>query len=550
MTALSQRIGPRLHKAGGQVLCGVVSIACMSAGFAPFNLFWLVWVGVALWIWRVTLMQSTFRAAVFGYATGLIYFLVNFSWLWSATRSGHVVVALILSTYFALLAAIVFRARKLPSWKFAMVVAAAWVACDYLRGIVFGGFPWLFLGHTQSSLLALCQVADVTGAMGVTFWAALISVTLLCAARRRREAILLFILTPTITLVMFIYGIVRMTYATTPSDLRIALVQPNHIHLAGGAKPLTQPELVDYHLKRSEGIDADLIVWSETTMPALNVEARTEPGLGAAPFLNRAFQQLGDFAGAHNANLVAGGYYVGGWQGTLGKRRATDIRNSVYLFTPDGRQTRYDKVNLVPFAEYVTFHDSWPWMHGQLQRFATAAYATGYRLTAGDDAKALEVSSRGRSFRFATPICFEDTVGSFVARFFAPDANGRKGADAILNISNDGWFNASEKHQHFQIAIFRSIENRVPTARVSNTGISAFCDSSGRVVSSAGVFRDEILNGTISLDDRITLYTRFGDWFSWACVIATASFLATTFRRRRDPRDGSTHFGATADAST
>ena len=549
MTALSQRIDPRLRQFGGHVLCGLVSVACISAGFAPLNLFWLVWIGVALWVWRVTLMLSTLRACAFGYATGLVYFLANFSWLWSATRSGHVVVALILAVYFALLAAIVFRARALSSWKFALVVAAAWAASDYLHGVVMGGFPWLFLGHTQSRLLVVCQIADLTGAIGLSFWAALVGTTLLCLITRRRESMPLFILTPVITLAMVIYGMIRMDYTTTPSNLRIALVQPNHVHLAGGAKPLTQAELVEYHLKRSDRIDADLIVWSETTMPALNVEARTEPGLGSGPFLNRVHQQLGDFARTRDAHLVAGGYYVGGWQGTLGKRSATDIRNSVYLYAPDGRETRYDKVNLVPFAEYVTFHDSWPWMHRQLQRFATAAYATGYRLTAGVEAKALEVSVRGRTFRFATPICFEDTVGSFVASFFAPDANGRKGADAILNITNDGWFNAQEKHQHLQIAIFRSIENRVPTARVSNTGISAFLDSSGRVTSSVGVFRDEILSGTISVDDRVTVYTRFGEWFSWACVIATALFFAATFRGGRAPKNSSPHFAA-ADGST
>lgn len=538
MSGFAQRIGPRLRLAAAHSGWGVVSIACISAGFAPLNQFWLVWIGVALWVWRATLATSARTAAAFGYATGIVYFLANFSWLWSATRPGYVMVALLLSTYFALLAAIVFRARALPSLKFALVVAAAWSACDYLRGVVLGGFPWLFLGHTQSTLLVLCQVADFTGVMGLTFWTALVGVTLLCGVMRRREAIPLAAVTAALTLVMAGYGWMRMSYATTPSDVKIALVQPNHVHLAGGAKPLTQPELVAYHLARSEPIEADVIAWSETTMPALNVEARTEPGLGAAPFLNRTFDQLSAFAQNHKTNLVTGGYYVGGWQGTMGRRTATDIRNSVYLFTPDGRQPmRYDKVNLVPFAEYVTFHDSWPWMHQQLQRFATAAYATGYRLTAGAEAKPLELSVRGRPLRLATPICFEDAFSSYVASFFSPDASGRKRTDAILNISNDGWFKAAEKYQHFQIAIFRSIENRVPTARVNNTGISALIDSSGRVLAAADVFRDQILTGTISLDDRVTLFSRFGEWFSWLCVVSTALFLASTFRgSRRTPQ--------------
>ena len=56
----------------------------------------------------------------------------------------------------------------------------------------------------------------------------------------------------------------------------------------------------------------------------------------------------------------------------------------------------------------------------------------------------------------------------------------RKRADFLVNVTNDGWFMANENSQHLQAAVFRSIENRAPTARSVNTGISGFVDPLGR----------------------------------------------------------------------
>ena len=59
--------------------------------------------------------------------------------------------------------------------------------------------------------------------------------------------------------------------------------------------------------------------------------------------------------------------------------------------------------------------------------------------------------------RFVTPICFEDMDGALLARMFRPEADGRKRADLVINVTNDGWFLGNEQAQHLQSAIFRRI---------------------------------------------------------------------------------------------
>ena len=91
-----------------------------------------------------------------------------------------------------------------------------------------------------------------------------------------------------------------------------------------------------------------------------------------------------------------------------------------------------------------------------------------------------------------------------------------------MNITNDGWFKGSEMPQHLQCAVFRSIENRVPTARTVNTGISGYIDSSGRAHGLIGVNREGASTALLHLDGRYTLYTRFGDAFAITCAGGTA----------------------------
>jgi len=253
--------------------------------------------------------------------------------------------------------------------------------------------------------------------------------------------------------------------------------------------------------------------------------------------------------------LVVGGYGLEFNPNPPPPRAKLDRYNSAYVYDPSGRQIqpRYDKVHCVLFGEYV------PFRYGRLHWFyvwlnsITPWGASGfeYSLTAGQDLRVYEMKARSqadRPYRFAVPICYEDTTPE-ICRGFVHGPDGNKRVDFLLNISNDGWFNHGyELPQHLVGSVFRAVEHRVGVARAVNTGISGFVDPLGRVhdcvTSGERLFGSGIVGSkvaTIWTDTRHSLYTRWGDWFAHACTVlltlmsvdALVAKALLVFRRRK-----------------
>jgi apolipoprotein N-acyltransferase len=188
--------------------------------------------------------------------------------------------------------------------------------------------------------------------------------------------------------------------------------------------------------------------------------------------------------------------------------------NSAILFEPGGKtETSYHKLHLVPFGEYVPLIGTFPWL----------TRLTPYH---GEYVPSLAFGPRPAWFglkglRFATAICFEDTVPQVVRRFFTEADNGRR-PDFLVNVSNDGWFHgSSELDMHLAISVFRAVEHRVPLARAVNTGGTAIIDGNGSVLRSLPKLKEDVLTGELPLDGRISLYTLWGDWLPLTCLAIT-----------------------------
>jgi apolipoprotein N-acyltransferase len=328
------------------------------------------------------------------------------------------------------------------------------------------------------------------------------------------------------------YGVYRLSEQQTYPGPRVLVVQPNDPMTRGGSKSVTQEQSLQFHLGATldalEAEHPDLIVWSETTMPPLNSEARDAlRTFASGPFLAQVHAALRGLTNRSGAALIAGGYYVGGWEQTGGKR-GSDIRNAAFFYDRTGQQAgRYDKIHLVPFGEFTPFQSSLPALHRFLLRFGP--YDQDYTLNPGhgENLTVFTLASRGDpnvTSRFVAPICFDDLDAPLMARMFRGAEHGKR-ADFIVNLTNDGWFRFPEQQQHLQIAVFRSIENRAPTARAVNTGVSGFIDSCGRVQAVIPPRTTGTLAQDLMLDRRVPLYTRLGDVFAVACMIATGAIV-------------------------
>jgi apolipoprotein N-acyltransferase len=90
----------------------------------------------------------------------------------------------------------------------------------------------------------------------------------------------------------------------------------------------------------------------------------------------------------------------------------------------------------------------------------------------------------------------------------------------MVTITNDAWFGRTgAPYQHFSMAVLRTVENRVPVARAANTGISGFIDAQGRILDASPIFTEAVLTRALVPGATKTFYTRFGDVFSWLCVL-------------------------------
>jgi apolipoprotein N-acyltransferase len=544
---------PFPHRWWGKIALLLLTIALFDLSFAPFKQFYLAWVALLPWLIMLRYCRSARTAFLWSWLGGIGFFSLNIWWLVFITGPGMAALMATLGAYWAVAGAVIRGLRLLEPRNSRHAVAsvfstaAIWVALEWFRATwPLGGLAWSFIGHSQSPVLALCQIADVTGVWGVSFWLMLLNASVAIFVLNHRNPKLLApaaVAVIALTAIVVGYGFYRLGQQPQVPGPRVLLVQPNYPQSNSGEKGATFSEILDFHLRTTKAaLTADpnihLVVWSETMMPPLNQSARAMFG-EALP--QQAFRQIEQLARQYHVDVLAGGEFEDQWKIKGDQYIATDRRNTAYFATPNGvSDLRYDKIHLVPFGEYLPFKTGFPPLYHLFLSFAPTGYADAYILNAGAP-DAMTVFELRSNWRFVTPICFEDLDADLLRRMLAPH-DGRKRADFIVNITNDGWFRFNEMPQHLQAAVFRSIENHVPTARSVNTGISGFIDSSGRTHDLIGPGREGTRTATLTLDSRITLYSRIGDVFGYLCAAITAALIIigitrwAATRKRREAR--------------
>ncbi|MFQ5993357.1 MAG: apolipoprotein N-acyltransferase, partial [Nitrospiraceae bacterium] len=257
-------------------------------------------------------------------------------------------------------------------------------------------------------------------------------------------------------------------------------------------------------LTRQVAQDSDVVIWPEAATPfffELEPDYRT---------------QVSALTRSHQVPLLLG-------SPTL--RRFPDGRpyllNSAYLLDPGGNIVgRYDKRHLVPFGEYIPLRSLLFFVEKLAEGIGDFEPGTGQTVLSLPDQEA------GRSGapapRFGVVICYEVIYPDLVRQIVG------HGADFMVTITNDAWFGESTApFQHFGMVVLRAVENRVAFARAANTGISGFIDARGRILHATPIFEEASFTGHISALRSPTLYTEYGDVFSYACVIISAILLLT-----------------------
>ena len=479
----------------------LTTAALLIFTFPRFDIIWLAPAALAPLLVAVARERRPGRRFLLGWSAGVVYWFGVCYWIQFVlahygglgNAAGWAVFMLFCFTkalhmgFFALLAGILMR-----RWFAAPAVAALWVAIEWSHGPL--GFAWLDLGNAGISMAIPMRLAPITGVYGLSFVFALTAAALALAAMGRPRVQLAWVVVLPLMVLL-----PPMPYAGRGHDAAV-LLQPN-ISETEDWTPVT----VDRMQRRQVALTLQTALSQRTDPPTLAVW----PEVPAPLYYDedpRFKNYLDTLAKAARMSLVVG---------VVAHTADGSPLNSAMVISPDGRPlTRYDKVNLVPFGEYV------PWPFGLVAKHISTEV--------GDFApgKGVVVSPVGKH-KLGTFICYESAFPNFVRQFAA------NGAEVLINISNDGWFGRSAaRRQHLNMVRMRAAENRRWVLRSTNDGITATIDSAGRLRGELPTYMEAASYTGFDYVHDTTFYTRHGDWFVALCAAVALAGLAVSTKAK------------------
>ena len=491
------------------VAAGAVALALAFPGtdFAG-----AAWVALAPLIVQ-TLTRRPRAALGLGWLGGFLFFLFLLRWLnftfrvysaipWPLVWLPTALLAAYCGLYVGLFAGALSWIAARRSGLAAIAAAPfIWVMLEWVRGWLMGGFPWGSLGYSQHGQLAVIQIAELGGVYAVSFVLIAVNAALAAAAvLGPRRAVTPLGVAALLVAATLGFGHARLRgFAPPTATATIAIIQPSIAQPLKWDPDFAASTLANYFdlTRRAGQSRPDLIVWPETATPTVLREDLVLQG---------ALRQLSQETGAR---LLVGSI-------DADRTSPPKYRNSAFLLDERGIVNRYDKIQLVPFGEYVPLSGVIGFVRGWAEFIAD-----------------LEPGSRSVVFPgppspFGTVICYEGIFPALVRRFV------RDGARFMVNMTNDGWFGQTAGPlQHLGMYPLRAVEHRVAVVRAANTGVSAVIAPSGAISPSLPLYaRGAIVERVPLHSGGETLYTRFGDWLAYLSVaVAVLTFGAVAGRR-------------------
>jgi len=415
-------------------------------------------------------LSEVFRNCFLG---GIFFFVTTYAWLHHVTWIGYLSAVVYQSFFWIFFGAIAWpffqKIAQKNSWMSylacVLVIPILWTGAEVFRSIIpVMGMPWALLAHSQNEHLAILQSVSLIGEQGLTLVMAVVNGLIWVIFRQflhtnmsivNRSFRILFN-------VVMIIGIIYALQAWGQKRLEEQVQEPNGtIGVIQGNVPQDvkwdmafRTWIIDQYTAYSRRVHkegVDLIIWPEAAFP---------------DYFERSYESSGlrdTIAELKTPFLI----------GTPFLSNGTDISNSALLVNADASLgTRYDKIHLVPFGEYVPLGALLFFVRPVAIQLGVGDFKPGHEHTV--------FSLEGSPLNpFSTLICFEDMFSATARKFI------ENGADWLLVITNDAWFKRSSgPYQHRTGSVLRAIENGVWVARCANTGLSCLIDPYGRITDS------------------------------------------------------------------
>lgn len=457
------------------VLGGLAVMAFAPFAYSPVMLGSLAGL-FALWMKAATPSDG----AKLGLWYGLGLFGVGVSWLFSSIYLFAEVLlplavlltfgwVLYLSLFIAAAGWMSVKFKSRPALTLLGLFPALWVLFELLRGMLFGGYPFLLTGVSHLHTW-LDGYAPILGVWGMS-WALALSAGALVLLFTRKTWILSSIV---LALVWTSGGMLQKVEWVEASGkpIDIALLQGNVPQDRKWLSDEFFPTLERYIGMTKMNLDADVIVWPETAVPAyfdIVHKGALRSFIADAKLLQKDIL----------VGVIAGG------------RDSEDYYNA--LINVGKVEDRYYKHHLVPFSEYFPFDSAFRFLSGLFE----IPYAT---FSAGSaDQQPIELGGH----KAGLSICFEMAFGEELARQLPQ-------AEYLVTVSNDAWFaHTLEPAQQLQDVQMRALELGREIARATNTGYTAVVGVDGRIKAEIAPYQEGVLRAEVQPYQGLTPYAQW-----------------------------------------
>ncbi|MEW5894664.1 MAG: apolipoprotein N-acyltransferase [Candidatus Omnitrophota bacterium] len=369
-----------------------------------------------------------------------------------------------------------------------LCLPSLWVMTEAARSFLIGGYAWT-IGHSQAFLPDIVQIADLTGAYGISFLIILVNSGLYFSLKNKKSA-------PVFLAAVFLagallYGRLAVEDTLPGTTVTVCTIQPD-ISKEEKLNPDALDATVDKQLALSERCFAaktpDLVVWPETSVSDDVINDGT------------LRQKIQAFISKHPVAMLIGSAML-----VDGKNY-----NSAVLFDKTGQpEGIYHKQHLLPFNEYFPFQD-------KLLFLQKIFHLNNYEFRQGKWAGPLPFKKGDEKGNFGVAICSEEGYPALLRKEAA------QGALFFVAMLNDAWFKSDAAAMlHAQNGFIQAASLKLPVVRSANSGFTCAIDRYGR--SRDGLKNDlklgekEVFIFEISLLARRTFYAVFGDVFILVC---------------------------------
>jgi apolipoprotein N-acyltransferase len=490
-------------------------------GYAPFGIFPLPILALAVLFWLWSRAERPAQAAWLGLSFGMGLFCFGIGWIYVALHIYgymHPILAALATALFAAVNATLpalagyVQARLRPfvvslsnherpfdmgAWIL-LVMPAIWTLAEWLRGLLFTGFPWLAVGYSQVPNSPLAGYAPLFGVYGVSLLVAVSAALLLVLWRARwsrQGKVAVGAL-----LVLWLGGALLRTVAWTQPQgepLKVSLLQGN---IAQDEK-FEEDRLIatlETYRRLAQASDARLIVLPETALPLLRDNV---------PESYHAI--LRDHARRNGGDILIGAF----------EKENGSYYNSAYSLGSSESQ-HYRKNHLVPFGEFIPLRSVFGWLINEVLQIPMGDQASG-----GAHQPPLNVAGQ----KVAVNICYEDAFGEEIIRAL-PEAT------LLANVTNDAWYGESHAAmQHNQLSQMRALETGRMMLRATNTGVTSVIGVDGRVQAMLPQHEEGVLTAEVRGYVGSTPYVRWGNT-GMLVLVAVMLLAAWWLQRRMSPR--------------